>query len=95
LERSRQVEFDLFEAAINVLTLKQADTSILELFREVKNSPRFGGLPWRGVPWRGVAVLCNPARAKKLLLEIARVRVSVKIGCSLPASAAGSARRVS
>jgi hypothetical protein len=32
----------------------------LELFREVKNSPRFRGLPWRGVPWRGVAVLCNP-----------------------------------
>jgi len=58
--RSRQVEFDLFEAAINVLTLKQAGTSILELFREVKNSPRFRGLPWRGVPWRGVAVLCNP-----------------------------------
>jgi hypothetical protein len=58
LERSRQVEFDLFEAAINVLTLKQADTSILELFREVKNSPRFRGLPWRGVPWRGVAWPC-------------------------------------
>jgi hypothetical protein len=67
LKRSRQVEFDLFEAAINVLTLKQAGTSILELFREVKNSPRFGGLPWRGVPcrgvaWRGVAVLCNPGQ---------------------------------
>jgi hypothetical protein len=55
LKRSRQVEFDLFEAAINVLTLKQAGTSILELFHEVKNSPRFRGLPWRAVAWRGVA----------------------------------------
>ena len=55
LKRSRQVELDLFEVAINVLTLKQAGTSILELFREVKNTPRFGGRPWRGVPWRGVA----------------------------------------
>ena len=65
LKRSRQVEFDLFEAAINVLRLKQAGTSILELFCEVTNSPRFGCLPWRGV-----AVLCNPAsHQSKVLLQ--------------------------
>ena len=55
MKRSRQVEFDLFEAATYVLTLKQAGTSVFELFREVIKSPRFRGLPWRGVPWRGVA----------------------------------------
>jgi len=75
LKRSRQVKFDLFEAAIYVLTLKQAGTSIPELFCEVKMSLRFRILPWRGVAWRGVAwrgvawrdvawrgvaVLCNP-----------------------------------
>jgi len=57
LKRSRQVEFDLFEVAIYVLTL-QAGTSIFELFREVKKSPRFilPAVAWRAVAWRGHVV---------------------------------------